>query len=170
MQTSNPNQNCMCSNICNFWLLQYFSKRFLPTSSKISGAIIDMSLKKCWYTHCSFHVFTSRLRQNACFRQFTIFSRTPQNAGSNETVRFQQTVVWRVYWAQEPFSSDVPSVYFLAILITEIESLLFSKITKNFWECTGWGLLPRAGKISAQIVSVLLGVPFDPGPAVIYWT
>ena len=129
-----------------------------------------MRLKKCWYTHCSFHVFISRLRQNACFRQFTNFSRTPQNAGSNETVRFQQIVVWTVYWAQEPFSSDVPSVYFLAILFTEIESLFFSKITKNVWEGTGWGLLPMAGKNSAQIMSVLLGDPFVSGQAVIYWT
>ena len=32
-----------------------------------------MSLKKLLYTHCSFSVFTSRVGQNACFRQFTIF-------------------------------------------------------------------------------------------------
>ena len=44
-----PNRNCSCSNICNFWLRQYFSKRFLPTSRKFPGAFIDMTSKMYRY-------------------------------------------------------------------------------------------------------------------------
>ena len=72
------------------------------------------------YTRGHFQSFPTEFIKNQRFQESDIFSRTPQKPQPRETVRLQQTNVWRVYWAQESLSSQLPSILFHTIFYTEI--------------------------------------------------
>ena len=63
----------MCSNVCNFWFRQYFSKQFLPTSRKTTGAFFVTISKWVGILAVVFRVFQQSLSKLNVFKNPIFF-------------------------------------------------------------------------------------------------